>query len=126
MAGGHLLTFHQHALARRHVIVENLARTGHGRGAEAQHVGVKLITGIETKPIGFLGKGDGVLFAAGQITYDDARQAVLALQPDMASAQATLAEDQATGAVRHKVQPVGRIGGPDGRPMKFQSARSRG
>ena len=81
VAARHLLRLAQGARARLHVVVEDLGRRGHRRVGEAQRRGVELVAAGDAQRIGLLGEGDGVLGAVGEAADDDARQAVLALEP---------------------------------------------
>ena len=47
-----------------------------------------------------------MLFARAHVAHDDARQAVLALEPDEPVLSAIDAEDQPAGPVRDEIAPV--------------------
>lgn len=82
MAGRHFLRFQQRAVARHHIVVEQLAWRRHRGVGEADDIGVVFCSAMQAKRIGFLCKGDGMFLARAAIADNDARQAVAALQPD--------------------------------------------
>ena len=95
VAGRHFLRLAQRALARAHVVVEDLRRRRHRRIGEAHDVGVVFVGARQAERIGFLVEGDHVLLAGRAVADDDARQAVLALQPDEESLKPTDARGSA-------------------------------
>ncbi len=106
VAGGHFLRFQKRALARHHVVIEQLARRRHRGIGETDDVGVIFRRAMQAKRIGFLGKGDGMFLARAAVTDDDARQAVTALQPDQMAGIGIDGEDQPARLMRHHLFPV--------------------
>ena len=91
---------------RVHVVVEHLRRRRHRRIGEAQGRRVVFVAVRDAERIGLLGEGDGVLLAVGEAAHDDARQAVLALEPNEKVLVGDDVEDQPPGLVRLDLPPM--------------------
>ncbi|ENN86178.1 hypothetical protein RHSP_33602 [Rhizobium freirei PRF 81] len=106
VAGGHFLSLQKGAFARHHIVVEELARRRHRRVGEADDVGIVFRSPLQAERIGLLFEGDGMFFARTAIADDDARQAVLAFQPDEMAGIGHVVEDQRAWLVGHHLAPV--------------------
>ncbi len=106
MARRHFLRLQERALARRHVVIEELRGRRHRRIGKADDVGIVFPRARQAERIGLLGKGDGVFLAGLAVAHDDTRQALVALQPDEMTGECHMAEDQRAGPVRHDFRPV--------------------
>ena len=106
MAARHLLRLAQDARARLHVVVVHLRRRRHRRIGEAQRRRVELVAGRHAQRVGLLVEVDGVLGAIGEAADDDARQPVLALEPDQVALEGDRLQDQAARLVRDHLAPV--------------------
>ena len=67
---------------------------------------VVFVAGAHAERVGLFVEGDGVLLAVGEAADDDARQAILALQPDEEVLEGDDVEDQPPGPVRLDLAPV--------------------
>ena len=107
----HLLALAQRARASQ-VVVPDLVRRRHRRIVEAQPIGVELVAALGAERIGFLGERDRVLFAARDVAHHDARQAVLALEPDQPIRESVTSSTIArrAGAGRDRASSRGRRG----------------
>ena len=106
VAGRHFLRLQQCALARHHVIIEQLARRRHRGIGEADDVGVIFRRAMQAERIGLFGKGDGMFLAGAAVADDDARQAVAAFQPDQVAGIGIDGENEAALLMRYDFFPV--------------------
>ena len=105
MTGGDLLAFAHGARARRHVVVIGLGRRRHRGIGETQQVCRKLEARVHAERISLLCEVYGMLRAVGERPHHDARQPVLALEPDEPVGKHRDRQDHPPIAMRHDLAP---------------------
>ena len=73
VAGGNFLRFAQGAFARDDIVVEHLARGGHGRVRKSKRRCIEFVAALKAEGIGFFIKCDGVFAVRRQVPNDNAR-----------------------------------------------------
>ena len=103
---GNFLAFAQRSAAVIQVVVPHFRRRRHRRVDETQNVGLKFEAVVDTERIGLFRKFDRVLLAHRQAPDDDARQTVLAFQPDQPIGEHRERQDENAWPMRDEILPV--------------------
>lgn len=82
VARGHFLRLQERAFARAHIIIEELFRRRHRRIGKTDDIRIIFGAAMQSQRIGLLIESDGVFLAGLAIMDDDARQTVVAFDPD--------------------------------------------